>query len=106
MIPKTPESASNPAREIPLGDMISEAASIESLYTVLETLGTIKGSEGTEYNTKDIIDTIKTIREIMQAPHLNPDVEKSPFIRRITRSWGLREKVIELLRKEQQEQKD
>ena len=64
--------------------LISSAATFEELFEALKTIGEVRGSEQT-YSPKDLIVIINHVRNQELTP------------RSITRTYGLREKVIQLL---------
>lgn len=71
------------SKERSVEEMISQAASFEELFGVLDQIGELKGSE--HYPSSELKKIIDTVRE---APNL---------LNFITRAGGLRNKVKELL---------
>ena len=78
---------------------IANAGDFDSLYEVLNSAGGLKRGDDKYYSSDKLIESIKGIREYF----LNADVEineESQLIKFVTRTGGLRDKVIELLKKE------
>ncbi len=81
--PRPYESAALSAEEITA--QVASAQTFEELITALDAIGPIKNSEGTVYSADELVTTIERIRAVEIVPGS------------ITRAFGLREKVSELL---------
>ena len=89
----TPEGGGQESR-------IEQSHSFDELIEILRAMGTIRGSDGKEYGTERMAHIIEVLREAAK----DSPQEDSIFLREITRAWGLRNKVIELLKQERREQ--
>lgn len=66
---------------------IKEAGTLEQLFDAIRSIGVIKGSQK-EYQAEEIIQTIKTIQ----------GAEAVILVKTITNTYGIRDKVKELLK--------
>lgn len=82
--------------------LISGAESLEELFEVLRGLGTIQGSEK-EYSAEFIIGKVEEGLESIKRNKIRTREEQilSAFFTDVTRSHGLRTKVVELVKKNQ-----
>ena|GEM_PF-1528494 len=83
---------------------VSLVDSFEELYKALSAMKEIKGTSET-FSAEEVIDYIDSAKNILLAPEARTNMknevsELNELLLRITRSYGIREKVFELLEKE------
>lgn len=71
--------------EVNKKEKIGQCASFEELFVVLDAIGSIKGSQQ-EYS-------VSILKELIERARKNPG-----YLSQITNTYGLRNKVIELIR--------
>lgn len=96
--PKVPEGVE--ATESKLEQAIQEAQNIDELYAVLREAGSIETTRET-LTAEQVIEDIDGIRSLAAVIDKKQDMSKHVVFRSITRNNGLRDKVKELVAKEQ-----
>lgn len=72
---------------------IEEAESFEDLYKLLAHIDTVSGSAGNTYTGEELISQIQSIENIISADEATWEIQ----IRKLTRSYGIRDAVIRCL---------
>lgn len=73
---------------------IEKAGSFKELFEALRTMGGLRGSTGEFYSAEDLEESIRQVRMVQQ----------DRLLKNITRTGGLREKVVSLLAKEREKE--
>ena len=81
-----------------LENQFAEATDFESLVSAIEAAGEVRGSNGQIFKAEELAKAVRAVESCL--PAIN-----SPMIQLITRTGGLRAKVIELLRPKRLENK-